>query len=104
MEAVKNWPRPLTAMDIRSFLGLMGYYRRFVDGFASISSALSTWTQKCKKFEWSEACERSFQMLKDRLTSSSGLTLPKVVLLYIVTHPESVWVCAYEKWEYSLCL
>ena len=50
MKAVKNWPRPLTPTDIRSFLRLAGYYRRFVDGFASIPSPLTTLTQKCKKF------------------------------------------------------
>ena len=44
IEAVKNYPRPLTLTDIRSFLGLAGYYRRFVDGFASISSPLTTLT------------------------------------------------------------
>ena len=56
MEEVKNWPRPLTLTDIRSFLGLPSYYQRFVDGFASIASLLTTLTQKCMKFEWSEAC------------------------------------------------
>ena len=56
--AVKNLPRPLTPTDIRSFLVLAGYYRRFMDGFASISSSLTTFTQKCKKFEWSEPCEK----------------------------------------------
>ena len=55
-ETVKNWPRPLTPTDIRSFLGLEGYYRRFVDGFASIASPLTILTQKSKKFECSEAC------------------------------------------------
>ena len=49
-EAVKNWPRPLNPTDIRSFLGLAGYYRRFVDGFASIASPLTTLTQKSKMF------------------------------------------------------
>ena len=45
-EAIKNWPRPLTPTDIRSFLGLEGYYRRVVDGFVSIASVLTTLTQK----------------------------------------------------------
>ena len=51
-EAVRNWPRPLAPMDIRSFLGLVGYYRRFVDGFVSIAYSLITLTQKNVKFEW----------------------------------------------------
>ena len=51
-KAVNNFPRPLTLTDIRSFLGLASYYRRFVDGFASILSPLTTLTQKSKKFEW----------------------------------------------------
>ena len=53
LKAVKNWPRPLTPTDIRSFLGLADYYQRFADGFVSIASFLTTLTQKCKKFEWS---------------------------------------------------
>ena len=77
IEAVKNWPRQLTPTYIRSFLGLRGYYRRFVEGFESIVSPLTTLTQKCKKFEWSDTCERCFQMLKDRLTSALVLTLPE---------------------------
>ena len=46
-DAVRNWPRPLTLTDIKSFLGLPGYYRRFVDGFASIASPLTTFPLKC---------------------------------------------------------
>ena len=60
-KAVKNWPKPLTPIDIRSFLGLAGYFRRFVDGFASIAYPLTTLTQK-KKFEWLEVCDKSFQL------------------------------------------
>ncbi|KAH0722292.1 hypothetical protein KY290_004974 [Solanum tuberosum] len=75
--AFKSWPRPLTPSDIRSFLGLAGYYRRFVEGFSSIASPLTTLTQKKAKFVWSEACEKNFQELKDRLTSASVLTLPE---------------------------
>ncbi|KAH0661560.1 hypothetical protein KY284_026491 [Solanum tuberosum] len=74
-DAVKSWPRPLSPSDIRSFLGLAGYYRRFVEGFSSIASPLTALTQKKSKFEWSESCERSFQLLKDKLTSVLVLTL-----------------------------
>ena len=58
-EVVKNWPRPFTPIDIRSFFGFEGYYRRFVDGFVSIASALTILTQKSEKFEWSQARDRS---------------------------------------------
>ena len=56
-------------------MGLAGYYRRSVDEFASIASLLTTLTQKNVKFELSEECERSFQILKDRLTSAPMLSL-----------------------------
>ena len=74
-EAVKNLPRPLTPTNIRSFLGLEGYYWRFVDDFASISCSLTTLTQKSKNFELLEAYDRSIQILKDRLTSAPVMTL-----------------------------
>ena len=61
IETVKNYPRPLTPMYIRSFLGLAGCYQRFLDGFASIASPLTILTLKCKKFEWSEACRDVFK-------------------------------------------
>ncbi|KAH0709023.1 hypothetical protein KY284_010450 [Solanum tuberosum] len=67
MEAVQNWPRPTSPTDIRSFLGLTGYYRRFVEGFSSISSPLTKLTKKTTKFQWSEACEKNFQELKKRV-------------------------------------
>ncbi|WMV07783.1 hypothetical protein MTR67_001168 [Solanum verrucosum] len=59
----------------RSFLGLAGYYRRFVEGFSSIASPLTTLTQKKVKFQWSDDCEKSFAELKARLTTTSVLTL-----------------------------
>ncbi|WMV42219.1 hypothetical protein MTR67_035604 [Solanum verrucosum] len=84
IDAVKSWPRPLTPSDIRSFLGLAGYYRRFVEGFSSIDSPLTVLTQKKAKFVWSKAYEKSFQELKDRLTSSSVLTLPEGIDGFVV--------------------
>ena len=84
IEVAKNWPRPLTPTDIWSFLGLAGYYMRCVDGFASISSPLTTLTQKSMKFNWSEACERNFEILKDKLTSTLGLILPEGTKGFVV--------------------
>ncbi|WMV09226.1 hypothetical protein MTR67_002611 [Solanum verrucosum] len=65
IKPVKNWPRPLYLSDIQSFLGLAGYYRWFEEGFSSIAFPLTMLTQKNVKFQWSEACEKSFQELKD---------------------------------------
>ena len=83
-EAMKNLPRPLTPIDIRCFLRLAGYYRRFVDGFGSISSLLTNLTKNTVKSEWSEACEYSINILKDRLTSAPILTLPEGTKRYII--------------------
>lgn len=77
VEAAKNWPRPTSPIDIRSFLGLTGYYRRFVDGFSSLSSPLTKLTQKKVKFQWYDEGEKSFQELKTRLTTAPVLTLPE---------------------------
>ena len=55
-EVVKNWTKPLTPTDIRSFLGLASYYCKFVKGFSSISTSLIVLTKMKAKFEWTEAC------------------------------------------------
>ncbi|WMV18613.1 hypothetical protein MTR67_011998 [Solanum verrucosum] len=75
MDAVKSLPRPLSLSDIRSFLGLVSYYRRSIEGFSLISSLLTTLTQKKVKFIWSEACEKSFQELKVGLYFRSGVDI-----------------------------
>ena len=78
-----------------------------MNGFASIESPLTTLTQKCKKFEWSEACERNFQILKDRITFTLVLTLPegtKGFVVYCDASRVGFMVCAYATWEGdSLC-
>ena len=81
---VKYGPRPLSQTDNRSFFCLAGYYWRFVDGLASIVYPLSTLTQNIMKFQWLEARERSFIVLKDRLTSALVLTVPKGTKGFIV--------------------
>ncbi|XP_070015417.1 uncharacterized protein [Nicotiana sylvestris] len=75
--AVKDWPRPTTPIEIRSFLGLAGYYRRFLEGVSTLASPLTKLTQKAVKFQWSDACEKSFQELKSRLTTAPVLALPE---------------------------
>ena len=68
-------PRPTYAIDFRSFVGLTGYYRRFVEGFSSITSSLTRLTQKMVKFRWSHDCEKSIAQLKTRLTTTPVLSL-----------------------------
>ena len=75
IEAVTNWPRPSTVSEIRSFLGLAGYYRRFVEDFSRIASPLTQLTRKGIPFVWSPACESSFQELKQKLLSTPVLTV-----------------------------
>ncbi|KAL0550368.1 hypothetical protein IC582_014876 [Cucumis melo] len=76
VEAVTNWPRPSTVSEIRSFLGLAGYYRRFVEDFSRIASPLTQLTRKGTPFVWSPACESSFQELKQKLVTAPVLTVP----------------------------
>ncbi|KAL0544274.1 hypothetical protein IC582_019387 [Cucumis melo] len=64
IEAVTSWPRPSTVSEVRSFLGLTGYYRRFVEDFYRIASPLTQLTRKGTPFVWSPAHESSFQELK----------------------------------------
>ena len=81
---VKNWPTLQTTTNSRSFVDLAGYYQRYVDGFPSIASPLTTLTQKSKKFEWSNACEKSLYVLKDRLTSALVLTILESTMGFVV--------------------
>ena len=67
-KAVKYFPSPLPTTNMRNFLDLAHYYRRSVDGFASTASP--TLTQKNVKFYWLEACEKSFKIFKNRLSSA----------------------------------
>ncbi|WMV25807.1 hypothetical protein MTR67_019192 [Solanum verrucosum] len=90
IEAVKQWPRPTSATDIRSFLGLAGFYRRFVERFSSIASPLTKLTQKKVKFQRSDDCEKSFAELKTRLTTAPVLTLPEGSDGYVIYCDASV--------------
>ncbi|GJU23628.1 putative reverse transcriptase domain-containing protein [Tanacetum coccineum] len=67
IEAVKNWKAPTTPSEVRSFLGLAGYYRRFIVNFSKIAKPLTSLTQKNQKYEWGEEQEAAFQTLKNNL-------------------------------------
>ena len=64
VEAVTKWKQLTMVTEVRSFLGLAGYYRRFIEGFSKIARPMTELTKKDKKFVWIEACEKSFQELK----------------------------------------
>uniref|UniRef100_A0A251VQQ9 RNA-directed DNA polymerase n=1 Tax=Helianthus annuus TaxID=4232 RepID=A0A251VQQ9_HELAN len=76
IEAVKNWVAPKSPSEIRSFLGLAGYYRRFISNFSKIVVPLTSLTQKERPFVWGPEQEESFQTLKDMLCNAPILTLP----------------------------
>ncbi|GJX75613.1 putative reverse transcriptase domain-containing protein [Tanacetum coccineum] len=76
VEAITKWPRPKTVTEVRSFLGLAGYYRRFVEGFSRLALPLTKLMRKGEKFIWDEEREKSFEELKKRLVSAPILTLP----------------------------
>ena len=71
-----NWKPPNNVSEVRSFLGLAGYYRKFVEGFSRIEAPLTKLTRKDVKYDWVGACQKSFKELKDRLTSAPVLALP----------------------------
>jgi len=82
--AVEEWPRPTNVSEIGSFLGMVGYYRRFVKDISKIASPLTQLLHKDRKFEWTGDCETSFQELKLRLVTAPILTIPEGNEGYVV--------------------
>ena len=76
LAAIREIPPPKTATEVRSFLGLTGYYRRYVKGFAAIAAPLHALTRKDAVFHWSEDCQTAFNQLKTRLTTSPITAFP----------------------------
>ncbi|PIK58380.1 Retrovirus-related Pol polyprotein from transposon [Apostichopus japonicus] len=84
LKAVREWPQPQKLTHVRSFLGLCGYYRRFVQGFAEIAAPLFKLTEKKQKFDWNKDCEVAFRRLKAALTSAPILAYPDPRIQFIV--------------------
>ena len=74
--AILTWPVPTTAKEVRSFLGLCSYYRRFIPGFADIAQPLHHFSEKGKPFVWTTDAERAFQQLKHTLSEAPVLGYP----------------------------
>lgn len=78
VQDVLDWESPKSVPQVRSFLGMAGYYRRFIKGFSKIARPLTQLLKKEAKHVWTPACEHSFQELKERLTSAPVLILPDI--------------------------
>ncbi|GJS05990.1 reverse transcriptase domain-containing protein [Tanacetum coccineum] len=76
VDSVKNWKTPESPTEIRSFLGLAGYYRRFIENFSKIAKPLTQLTQKNKAYVWGEEQEEAFRILKEKLCNAPVLALP----------------------------
>ncbi|XP_041025450.1 uncharacterized mitochondrial protein AtMg00860-like [Juglans microcarpa x Juglans regia] len=87
--AIIEWQRPTSAHEVRSFLGMVGYYRRFVEGFSRLSSSLTALTRKNARYAWTKQCKKSFQELKKRLTSALVLALPEPHKPYVVVYSDA---------------
>ncbi|GKB58526.1 putative reverse transcriptase domain-containing protein [Tanacetum coccineum] len=84
IESIKDWASPKTPTEIRQFLGLAGYYRRFIEGFSKIAKPMTKLTQKKVTFEWGDKQEAAFQTLKTKLCSAPILALPQGAENFIV--------------------
>ena len=76
IEAVKNWPIPTTVKEVQSFVGLCNYYRRFISDFSKVAKPLHSLTKKNVNFKWTDECNKSFNLLKELLTSAPVLLCP----------------------------
>ncbi|GJV32956.1 putative reverse transcriptase domain-containing protein [Tanacetum coccineum] len=77
IESIKDWASPKTPTEIRQFLGLAGYYRRFIKGFSKIAKSMTKLTQKGVKFDWGDKKEAAFQLIKQKLCSAPIRALPE---------------------------
>jgi len=82
--AVRDWPTPVTQTQVRSFLGLASYYRRFIRGFAEIAAPLHRLTEKSAKFQWTEDCDKAFDTLRQALISAPILAYPRAEGQYVL--------------------
>ena len=84
VKAILSWERPKSVIEIRSFLGLAGYYRRLIEDFSRLAAPMTRLTRKEVKFEWNDLCEKAFQELKMGLTTTPILIVSEMGQRYTV--------------------
>ncbi|KAI3825181.1 hypothetical protein L1987_06657 [Smallanthus sonchifolius] len=94
IEAIKNWAAPTTPTEVRQFLGLAGYYRRFIEGFSKITQPLAAQTRKGKSYNWGDTQESAFHILKLKLCSAPILSLSEGTDDFVVYCDASIQVRA----------
>jgi hypothetical protein len=87
IKSIEEWPTPRNVEEVRSFIGLAGYYRRFIEGFSKIAHLITSLQKKGEQFDSNPDCAKSFQHLKSLLTNAS--------ILRIVDPNEDLFVCTY---------
>ena len=90
VNSIVQYPVPQNLQELRRFLGMAGFYRRFINSFSTIAKPLNQLTEKEKQFQWTDWCEEAFQQLKQCLVSAPILAFPnfKNNLLYkLMLHP-----------------
>jgi hypothetical protein len=84
VEAIMEWPAPTNVPEVRNFMGLAGYYRRFVKGFSKIANPVTKLQKKNKKFVWNEKCMEAFWRLKELLTTTPIQKVPDMDVDFLV--------------------
>jgi hypothetical protein len=100
VKEIMEWSVPTTVTEIRSFLGLAGYYQRFIEGFSKIAKPMTSLLEKGREFKWDEKCQDSFDQLKKRLMSPPVLVMPdlqKGFDIYCVACGQGLDVCSSKK-------
>ena len=84
MACIREMPPPKTSKEVKQFLGLIGYYDKFVPRFSDIAQPLNALTRKNVSFEWTPICQESFELLKTSLMTEPILTYPDPNLPYVL--------------------
>ncbi|GJV76493.1 putative reverse transcriptase domain-containing protein [Tanacetum coccineum] len=102
IESIKDWESPKTPTEIHQFLGLAGYYQRFIEGFSKIVKPMTNLTQKSMKFDWGEKAKAAFQLMNQKLCSALILALPEGSENFMVYCNASYKVFALKMWRQYL--